>query len=298
VKRIKQDGRTQYEIVVGDKTYRTVSVLSDFGADPLLGRGTRVFKVYDIKDLSRTPRALKDVWVETDCRREGDILAELLEKISSTCQGADLDAARRHFLTVLCHEDVMIDGIKDHTKHFLGGENLPAECDDMQLLETLFHQMHALEGSYTTGIGGVPLIPCMRVPTRRKARVPSRTHYRIVFEEVGLVAHHLSSLPDAYQALHDAVEGSFLTLLHHSSLLTFFIGQGLRIMHAHGYVHRDISTGNIIFNEGHGKIADSSMRKKLRRERHLKSGWYVLVPIVQPPALLISLHRELPYSPP
>jgi serine/threonine protein kinase len=37
--------------------------------------------------------------------------------------------------------------------------------------------------------------------------------------------------------------------------------QGLRIMHAHGYVHRDISTGNIIYHDGHGKIADLEYAK-------------------------------------
>jgi hypothetical protein len=90
VKRIKEDGRAQYEFMVGNTTYRTLSVLSDYGADPLLGRGTRVFRVYDTTDPSRTPRTLKDVWVEADRHREGDILVDLLGKIASTGQGADL----------------------------------------------------------------------------------------------------------------------------------------------------------------------------------------------------------------
>ena len=34
-------------------------------------------------------------------------------------------------------------------------------------------------------------------------------------------------------------------------------------MHAHGYVHRDVSTGNIIFHEGHGKIADLEYAKEV-----------------------------------
>ena len=220
VKRIKQDKGPQYEFLVCDTTYRTLSVLSDLGADPLLGRGTRVFQVYDTKDPSRTPRTLKDVWVETDRRREGDILADLLGKISLTSQAEDLESARRHFLTILCHEDVMIDGRKDHTEYLLGGENLPAECDYMQLPETLFRQIRASEGSHIASTGGVWVNPCTRILAQRKERVPSRAHYRIVFEEVGLAVHYLPSLPDVCHALHDAVEGSVLTLLHHS-LLTF-----------------------------------------------------------------------------
>jgi hypothetical protein len=49
IKRVLVNGRPQYDIQVSDKTYRTTGVLSDFGADGLLGRGTRVFKVYDVK---------------------------------------------------------------------------------------------------------------------------------------------------------------------------------------------------------------------------------------------------------
>ena len=39
--------------------------------------------------------------------------------------------------------------------------------------------------------------------------------------------------------------------------------KGLRIMHQHGYVHRDVSTGNIISHDGHGKMADLKYAKKI-----------------------------------
>ena len=218
VKRIKQDGRAQYEFTVGIKTYRTVAVLSDFGADPLLGRGTRVFQVYDTDDSSQTPRALKDVWVEADCCREGHILTELFQKIRSTSHDEDFQAARRHFLTVLCHGDVIIDGREDHTSHLLGGEQLPAEDDDMEIPVTLFHRIVASGCFQIASTGVVQVNPCGRMPAKRTERVPSRAHYRIVFEEVGLAVHDLPSLRNVCQALHDAVEGSVLNLLHYSLL--------------------------------------------------------------------------------
>jgi serine/threonine protein kinase len=34
-------------------------------------------------------------------------------------------------------------------------------------------------------------------------------------------------------------------------------------MHAHGYVHRDVSSGNIIFHGGEGKIADLEYAKEI-----------------------------------
>ena len=218
MKRVKRDDGVRYEFDVGGNTYRTVVTLSDFGADPILGRGTRVFSVYDANDPSRTRRALKDVWVETDRLREGDILADLFRKIASN-RPADLEAARRLFLTVLCHEDVTIDGEKDLTSNLLGGGDLPAECDDMQLPLTLFRRVRASEGSRVASIGGVQVNPCTRMLAQRTARVPSRAHYRIVFEEVGVAVHDLSSLSAACQVLHDAVEGIFLNLLHSFKLL-------------------------------------------------------------------------------
>ena len=80
---VEEDGTMQHEFQVGNATYQTLSVLSNFGADVLLGRGTRVFQVYNTADISRTARTLKDVWVETDSKREGAILADVLAKIRS-----------------------------------------------------------------------------------------------------------------------------------------------------------------------------------------------------------------------
>lgn len=214
MKRIKEDGKIQHEILVAGTTYRTLSVLSDFGADPLLGRGTRVFEVYNTTDSTRTPRTLKDVWVEADRQREGTILDNLLQKIGSNSQGPDFEDARRHFLTVECHEDVVIHGTTDHTKHFWGGEDFPAEYDEMQLPTTLFRQVRASQGSHITSTGAVWVNPFTRRPAEKKAHVPNRAHYRVMFKEVGVAAHFLKSLPDACQALHDAVEGTILTLLH------------------------------------------------------------------------------------
>ena len=34
-------------------------------------------------------------------------------------------------------------------------------------------------------------------------------------------------------------------------------------MHAHGYVHRDVSSGNIIFHGGDGKTADLEYAKEI-----------------------------------
>ncbi|KAH7912084.1 hypothetical protein BJ138DRAFT_1112622 [Hygrophoropsis aurantiaca] len=80
----------QYDIEFRDtdeKTpvYRTTRVLSDFGAEALRGRGTRVFEAYLTggKEEGREDRthrvAIKDAWRESDRLREDQILRNILQ---------------------------------------------------------------------------------------------------------------------------------------------------------------------------------------------------------------------------
>ena len=63
VKRLEGDA---YHIDVGDTKYQTVDELHDAGADPLLSRGARVFKVKKVDDPQGMPYVLKDICVEKD----------------------------------------------------------------------------------------------------------------------------------------------------------------------------------------------------------------------------------------
>ncbi|KAJ6511304.1 hypothetical protein C8R47DRAFT_729914 [Mycena vitilis] len=64
-----------------------------------------------------------------------------------------------------------------------------------------------------------------------------RKHYRIVFKEVGTPLHRLRTLSDVMRALADAT-------------------RALWLLYKLGLVHRDISPGNILFINGHGKLTD------------------------------------------
>ena len=154
------------------------------------------------------------MWVDADRQREGDILADVLKKIRLEGHCPDFEDAQRHFLTVECHHNVVIQEQEDQTKHFWGGEDFPSEYEEMLLSATLFRQVRASEGSHITSTGAVWVNPFTRLPAQNKSPVPNRAHYRIVFQEVGKASHFLESLPDACKALHDAIEGSVLTLLH------------------------------------------------------------------------------------
>lgn len=79
--------------------YQTTRVISDFGADGVMGRGTRVFEVRlkspDGK-LDAESFVLKDSWRNCNRDREGKIL----EKIFSDL-GERADEAKQYFLLSL-----------------------------------------------------------------------------------------------------------------------------------------------------------------------------------------------------
>ncbi|KAJ7135387.1 hypothetical protein C8R43DRAFT_615718 [Mycena crocata] len=64
-----------------------------------------------------------------------------------------------------------------------------------------------------------------------------RKHYRIVFKEVGISVYNLRTLSEVMCALADAT-------------------RALRLLHELGFVHRDVSPGNILLVNGTGKLSD------------------------------------------
>ncbi|KIP02045.1 hypothetical protein PHLGIDRAFT_79694, partial [Phlebiopsis gigantea 11061_1 CR5-6] len=71
---------------------------------------------------------------------------------------------------------------------------------------------------------------------------PAKIHYRLVYKEVGKTIDELRSMHDVFRCLGDIVKG-----LYH--------------LHASGYVHRDISVGNILIVNGKGKLGDVEYAK-------------------------------------
>ncbi|KAJ6511324.1 hypothetical protein C8R47DRAFT_1314324 [Mycena vitilis] len=83
-----------------------------------------------------------------------------------------------------------------------------------------------------------------QVPPTDLAHHP-RKHYRIVFKEVGTPVHRLRTLSEMMHALADAT-------------------RALSLLYMLGLVHRDVSPGNILFIDGHGKLTDLEYLKSFR----------------------------------
>jgi hypothetical protein len=71
VKRVLVGGLVQYRFTVGDKEYVTLSVLADYRANTITGRGTRVWVVKLFGDKSGRTYVLKDAWIGENDTPEG-----------------------------------------------------------------------------------------------------------------------------------------------------------------------------------------------------------------------------------
>jgi hypothetical protein len=141
----------------------------------------------------------------------------------------------------------------DHTSNvMMRGFHLPS---DLKYLATATSKTLIVHGSRVTGsdrgysIGHTPEVSgeaaaliFANVPRKYK-RFQPRIHYRIAFNEVGKTIHDLRRLQDVFRCLVD-------------------VTIALEIMHILGYVHRDVSAGNILFWKSAGILSDLEFAKK------------------------------------
>ncbi|PSS30941.1 hypothetical protein PHLCEN_2v2510 [Hermanssonia centrifuga] len=228
-----QEHDLQYRITVqsGDGTecvYRTLEVLSKSSASVLHGPGTRVWKAVRVVDGHDygDPVVLKDCWVSCDRQREGTIHERLRNANSSD---AFREAFENMFLTVEQHGDVVIDpGIQrqpDLTPLIMPPEEMKKNGYNIPPVSATLKPRAARS--------------LWREITYTKSRHERKVHYRIVFKEICKSIKHATSLQEVFKALGE-------------------ICSALKLMHQTGWVHRDVSIGNILI-DSHGKARLSDL---------------------------------------
>jgi hypothetical protein len=105
---------------------------------------------------------------------------------------------------------------------------------------------HNSASTHTRSSGNpvVPIDPQRRQRKGRVARQRDAVHYRIVFKHVGKRMDELPYLSQVYAGLRDASIGELPMRHSPSSMLTQHVA--LRWLALIGYIHRDISVGNIL----------------------------------------------------
>ncbi|THH04287.1 hypothetical protein EW145_g5639 [Phellinidium pouzarii] len=222
------EGRVYHFDVEGRK-FDSEAVLSDFAADAIIGRATRAFRVID--PVSGEEFALKDVWVDDDRELEYEIYKRLLNDIEKKYGKPGREEAEKLLLTPEVHCKVKADEQEDHT------------CKVM-MREGRYNGSHE-----SSGLPGVQDNLKMdhlgsRAPHGgKRTRIHHRIHYRIVFKEVATPLYNVMDLREIFVVLKDCT-------------------RLLELMHGCGWVHRDISCGNVYSYNGRGRLGDLEYAKK------------------------------------
>ena len=185
--------------------FRTIQILSSFGAEPLRGRGTRVYEAIEIDkkgDPIGPPVVLKDTWIDSDRNREGKVLTS----IDAVVDGDDRLVFERNFSTRICDGDVWTNfHTLDDTANLMRGLNIAS--DHASLFEVQ-RQPTPKSNEPPSGSKGIWAMTDVKVPILYPIYAP-KTHYRIVFKEKCIAIHHIKSLPDVMTVLIETVRGAF-----------------------------------------------------------------------------------------
>ncbi|KAF8576696.1 hypothetical protein K439DRAFT_1397185 [Ramaria rubella] len=227
------------------ETFTTKKVLADFGAEAMQGRGTRVFEATDHNGATVV---VKDCWRESDRAREGDIVRAIQERMQADPAIANQED-QGLFLSIICHGDVHIGGVADHTLDLImHGTEVPNKCPSFKVTLPGDLPPEATLRPSKGSVGSIPLVTA-RVKTlmgERRAHpseAPHRIHYRMVSAQLGEPVHKMRNLGAIFRVLKD-------------------ITRALTYVHKYEYVHRDVSIGNVLCVAGRGVLTDLEYCKR------------------------------------
>ena len=271
----------QYDIQVEGKTYRTSRIISNIGADALRGRGTRVWEVKEVSSTTGeafgSSLVLKDCWVDVTREREGVILNNIRESIeveivemditmtaednaTGQCAGETLDERKEIYKRVLAsglpeviaYGDVMVDGVPDDTHSLMRR--------GVSLGETTTLTINLTDNKKTTSHrGAVGALHALAPQRDSPLKYGAKVHHRTVFSKVGRSLAEVTSLAAAFGCLADIALGRYDFGLFCDVFLNRDLG--LKVLHECGWVHRDISCGNILLIGKGGMITDVEFTK-------------------------------------
>ncbi|KAF4564534.1 hypothetical protein EYR36_002471 [Pleurotus pulmonarius] len=261
------DNSGNYSIRVGDKTYITCGVLSDFRAESICGRCTRVWKVYEEGDET-TFYALKDAWVDRRNQTEGEIWKRLKKDLNN-------EVFSKHFLTlVTCTPDAQAvmtcdfwgrgsHSAEENVRYF--EDHVVRHVGLQQPAPTLSpaSSKHVYSDSSRSGIIGMPDdYPAYQLQCQCRGDHPvyiPRRHDRTVWKEICTPYENITDLSTMIVSLQHAIIGSSVIISLSGRLLKPWYILALHAMWKDSKaIHRDLSSGNVYYDDknGCGRLGD------------------------------------------
>jgi Fungal protein kinase len=209
VERICDGEVFQYKFTIEDEVFTTTRELATYGADSMVGRGTRV---YEAKDAKGKKVAVKDSWREAVRQSEGEILKNILASCEKKLQPDELAKAKRHFVEVRLWQDVAIDNARDETPMIAEGTWV-----SIDLNPTLSTKRHLSSKGDVPDSGQLSALFSTQLGIIAH-EIPRRVHTRTVFQDVGVALKDVTSLADNLTCLSGALMGEqpTVTLLSRS----------------------------------------------------------------------------------
>ncbi|KAA1475769.1 hypothetical protein DENSPDRAFT_842618 [Dentipellis sp. KUC8613] len=261
---------------VGQRFFKTLRSVSERPTVCIMGRSTRVFEVIEVPSfddlmpvLGGKTKILKDVWLDVGAKTEkqiqGSIFGEL-DRISKSdnilsCpqftnvpkKDADLlltalcDKNYRHsFLTIVCDEQGTQSKVLSPDAKAISGLFAPTEV--RLTSASLRHRGTSRMMASGQHSGSQQEYRKDTAPCRYRDSV-SKFRYRVVYEEVCEAVNNVANLATVIKAMEDCL-------------------LALQLMFLVGWVHRDISSGNLLWFEagGRGILSDLEYAKKFNPE--------------------------------
>ncbi|KAJ7574296.1 hypothetical protein C8J56DRAFT_872223 [Mycena floridula] len=282
-----EGGLAQYKIKVGEKMYQTLAVLSDYKADVISGRAARVWEVKELNEKGKQigqRRALKDSWLDDNSNSEKSVLDELKRKINEAGDSDDLALFNKCFMQILEGGPVL-----DSFGHDIVAEELAA--DDIEEVMSVLPGSVGLtmkrnvqqSSQHAFSQGSIPTANTISSTNRDILRwivpqsFPKRAHHRTVFELVGIPYYDLESIPIMLQVIDDAA-------------------QAIGLLWKYGFVHRDISSGNVYWDPDSksGKLSDFEFAKEMSDQtvHNVKTGTVQFMAV----EVASGLYKSLPLA--
>lgn len=248
-----ENGNRLYDIEISGEHYYTSEneMISGDKADGLVSSGTRVWRARKGSREHGDEVVIKDYWHGEERDTEDAIYEMILEDISDT---EKREYFRTHTLSPIASERVQACGTDDHTKDTI----LRGQSPDLSMpFQFPVPPSHGSFKSTVTSIPGMESAVNMQyrkfmdaLKRNKRVKYYHRFHHRIVYGEVAIPYYKLRNTSDMYTVLIDVLK----TLLY---------------MHEAGWVHRDISVGNLylykdpVTKETRGLIGDFEYAKRV-----------------------------------
>jgi hypothetical protein len=244
--------------------FKTVRSLSEYQDAHITGRSTRVFEVVEVvspDDLRAVPGAqpmvLKDAWQKCSRRTERQTQTDIFLRLRElACRLRDSPNAVAELLDPRdpAYEQVL-DVLRgeDWQKYFL---TIEAEY---------------VGRPHKRRPHGASALPSADTQPTQPRRTNSSRRYCVVFRELCKPLHDLTNFRDVCAAMLDCLTGTPAVLCVTSVGLTIVLAY--QLMFLAGYVHRDISSGNLLYfqpsdgSPARGILSDLEHCKRYNPER-------------------------------